>query len=112
MAAYVPDAGDFIWLTFNPQSGREQAGRRPGLVLSPRSYNQRSALAIVCPITKQAKGYPFEVVIRGSVGVDGVILADQIRSLDWTARRAERLGRCSPEILDEVLARLRALLGF
>lgn len=112
MAAYVPDQGDLIWLTFDPQAGREQAGRRPALVLSPKIYNRRSGLALVCPVTSQVKGYPFEVAVRGGTGVTGVILADHLRSVDWNARRAERLDFCPAETLDEVLARLAPLLGY
>ena len=111
-ATFVPDAGDFVWLTFDPQAGREQAGRRPALVLSPKIYNARSGLALACPITNQAKGYPFEVAVPGGGGVSGVILADHVKSVDWKARHAERLGRCTSEVLEEVRAKLGPLLGF
>jgi mRNA interferase MazF len=111
-AVYVPEAGDFVWLTFDPQAGREQAGRRPALVLSPRLYNAKSILALVCPITNQAKGYPFEVAIPAGHGATGVILADHIKSVDWKAHRAEKLGRCPIEVIDEVRARLAPLLGY
>ncbi len=111
-AAFVPDAGDLIWLTFDPQAGREQAGRRPALVLSPRIYNSKSSLALVCPITNQAKGYPFEVGVPAGQGAAGVILADHVKSVDWKARRAVKLGRCTPEVLDDVRARLAPLLGY
>ena len=110
--AYVPEAGDFVWLTFDPQAGREQAGRRPALVLSPRPYNARAGLALVCPITNQVKGYPLEVAIPEGRGPTGVILADHVKSVDWRARRAERLRRCPAEIADEVRARLAPLLGY
>jgi mRNA interferase MazF len=110
--AYSPDAGDFVWLTFDPQAGHEQAGRRPALVLSPGIYNAKSGLALVCPVTSQVKGYPFEVPVPGGQGVSGVILADQIKSVDWKARRAEKLGRCPIENLEEVRARLAPLLGY
>jgi mRNA interferase MazF len=109
---YVPDSGDLIWLTFDPQAGHEQAGRRPALVLSPKIYNQKSGLALVCPVTNQAKAYPFEVTVPSGHGATGVILSDQVKSVDWKARRAERLGRCPAELLDEVLARLAPLLGY
>jgi len=112
MAAYIPDRGDLIWLNFDPQSGREQAGRRPALVLSPKIYNRSSGLALVCPVTNQVKGYPFEVAVGGGAGVTGVVLADQVKSADWKARRAERLGVCPAETLDEVLAKLAPLLGY
>lgn len=81
-----PDRGDIGWLTMSPQQGREQAGRRPAICLSPRSYNRKSGLAVFCPITSKVKGYPFEVVIDDAKGISGVILADQIKSLDWRKR--------------------------
>jgi mRNA interferase MazF len=109
---YVPDAGDFIWLTFDPQSGHEQAGRGPAVVLSPSLYNGKAGLAVVCPITNQAKGYPFEVLVPGGPGATGAILVDHVKSVDWKTRRAERLGRCPPEVLEEVRARLAPLLGY
>ena len=111
-ARFVPDAGDFVWLTFDPQAGREQAGRRPALVLSPRTYNARSGLALACPITTQVKGYPFEVAVPAGCAATGVILADHLKSIDWKARHAERLGRCTDEVMDEVRAKLAALLGY
>jgi mRNA interferase MazF len=110
--AYVPDSGDVIWLTFDPQAGREQAGRRPALVLSPRIYNSRSGLALVCPITNQSKGYPFEVTVPSGHGTTGVVLSDHLKSVDWKALRAEKAGRCPSEAIDEVRARLAPLLGF
>ena len=109
--ADAPDAGDLIWLTFASQAGHEQSGRRPALVLSPKVYNHKSGLALVCPLTNQAKGYPFEVSIPGGLDVTGVILADHLKSVDWRARRAERLGECPAEVLNEVLAKLAPLLG-
>jgi mRNA interferase MazF len=112
MSAYVPDGGDFIWLTFDPQAGHERTGRRPALVLSPTIYNHKSGLALVCPVTNQAKGYPFEVTVPSGHGVTGVILADHVRSVDWKARRAEELGVCPSEVVNEVLARLAPLLGY
>ena len=111
-AAYVPETGDFVWLTFDPQAGREQAGRRPALVLSPRIYNAKSGLALVCPITNQAKGYPFEVAVPAGHGATGVILADHVKSVDWRARRAERLGRCTDEVVEDVRAKLAPLIGY
>lgn len=111
MPAFVPDAGDLVWLTFDPQAGHEQSGRRPALILSPKSYNQKSGLALVCPVTSQVKAYPFEVPVQG-FGVQGVILADHLKSLDWKARQASKIGRISPQILTEVLARLAPLLGY
>ena len=111
-ATYVPDAGDIVWLTFDPQAGHEQAGRRPALVLSPKLYNAKAGLALVCPITNQAKGYPFEVTIPAGQGAAGVILSDHLKSLDWRARHAERLAQCSTETVDEVRAKLAPLLGY
>jgi mRNA interferase MazF len=108
----VPEGGDLIWLTFDPQAGREQAGRRPALVLSPKIYNSKSGLALACPITSQVKGYPFEVAIPAGHDLTGVILADHVKSVDWRARRAERIARCAPEVLGEVRARLAPLLGY
>jgi mRNA interferase MazF len=112
MAVFVPDAGDLVWLTFDPQAGHEQAGRRPALVLSPRSYNQKSGLALVCPVTNQVNGYPFEVPLPPGHGVSGAILADHLKSLDWNTRLAKRIGRIPPSTLNEVLARLAPLLGY
>jgi len=112
VARVAPDAGDLIWLTFAPQAGHEQAGRRPALVLSPKLYNQKTNLALVCPVTSRAKGYPFEVALPSGLPVSGVILADQLKSVDWKARRAQGIGRVPKEVLSEVLDRLAALLGF
>ena len=107
---YVPARGDAIWLTFTPQAGHEQAGRRPALVLSPASYNGKVGLAILCPITSQTKGYPFEVATPAGSRVSGVILADQVRSLDWRVRQAEFICKLPREITVEVLEKLGALL--
>jgi mRNA interferase MazF len=107
----IPERGDLIWLTFNPQAGHEQAGRRPAVVLSPGSYNAKTNLALVCPITSQIKGYPFEIAIPQGVPIQGVILSDQIRSLNWRARRAERIGSLPEETIAQILERLKALLG-
>ena len=109
MAAYVPEAGDIVWLQFSPHAGHEQAGPRPALVLSPARYNSRSGLMICCPMTTRVKGYPFEVAIAGDMA--GVVLADQVKSLDWRARKARRKARAAPEELAEVRAKLRALIG-
>lgn len=111
MPAFVPDAGDLVWFTFDPQAGHEQAGRRPALVLSPKAYNQRSGLALACPITTHVKGYPFEVPVPDGCGLQGVILSDHVKSLDWKARRAVRITRVPAGTLTEVLARLSPLLG-
>jgi mRNA interferase MazF len=108
---YVPDCGDLVWLDFSPQTGREQVGRRPALILSPRIYNEKAGLAVACPVTNHAKGYPFEVELRSSPKLKGVILADHVKSLDWRQRAAQRIGRISPVQLEEVRDCLRALLG-
>lgn len=108
--AYVPDRGDVVWISFNPQAGHEQAGRRPGVVLSPKAYNRKVGLAILCPITNQSKGYPFEVALPEEVDVTGVILSDQVKSLDWQVRKAEFKAKLPEEVINEVLAKLRALL--
>jgi mRNA interferase MazF len=110
-ARYVPERGDLVWLTFNPQAGREQAGRRPALVLSPAPYNRRASLALVCPITNQATGYPFEVALPAGLLISGVILADHVKSADWTARRAEFAAKVPSEVIAEVTVKLRPLLG-
>ena len=109
--AYIPARGDVIWLTFNPQSGHEQAGRRPALVLSPQVYNVKVGLAILCPITNQIKGYPFEVVIPDGLPVSGVVLADQVKNLDWQARQAELICELPEATVAEVLAKISTLLG-
>ena len=107
----VPERGDVLWITMNPQTGHEQAGRRPAVVLSPAAYNGKVGLAILCPITRQAKGYPFEVQIPGGLAVRGVILADQVKSLDWRARQAELAGRLPTATVVEVLEKLNTLLA-
>jgi len=109
--AYVPERGDVVWITLNPQAGHEQAGRRPAVVLSPAAYNGKVGLAILCPITRQVKGYPFEVQIPSGLEVSGVILADQVKSLDWRAREAELAGRLPAATVAEVLQKLNTLLG-
>ena len=88
-ALHVPDRGDIVWVDFDPQAGHEQAGRRPALIVSPQSYNQKVGLVLLCPITNQRKGYPFEVPLPKGLKVAGVVLADQVKSIDWHARRAE-----------------------
>jgi mRNA interferase MazF len=110
-ARYVPERGDLLWLAFDPQAGREQAGRRPALVLSPVTYNRRASLALVCTITTQAKGYPFEVALPSGLPLSGVVLADHLKSADWAARRAQFAAKAPAEVLADVTAKLRPLLG-
>ena len=107
--SYVPDAGEIVWISFNPQAGHEQAGHRPAVVLSPAAYNAKTSLMLCCPMTTQIKSYPFEVVITGAV--PSAVLADQVKSLDWRKRRARRKGTISAAELSEVRAKLRALIG-
>jgi mRNA interferase MazF len=108
--AYVPDRGDIVWLQFNPQAGHEQAGHRPALVLSPASYNRASGLMLCCPMTSQRKGYPFEVVISEEPHRPSVVLADQVKSLDWKMRKAVKKATASPTVLMETLSKLQTLL--
>ena len=107
---YVPERGDLAWLSFHPQAGREQTGHRPALILSPLEYNRAVGLAVVCPITNRAKGYPFEVALPPDLEVTGVVLADHVKSLDWRARRARRAGSAPSSVMAEVLGKLHALL--
>jgi mRNA interferase MazF len=108
--AYIPDSGDIVRITFNPQAGHEQAGHRPALVLSPKAYNGKVGLAILCPITSQVKGYPFEVRIPDGLEVGGAILSDQVKSLDWRARNAEFSCRLPATVFNEVVAKLGTLI--
>ena len=110
MAAYIPNRGDLIWLEFDPQAGREQAGRRPALVLSPVSYNAKVGLALVCPITSQVKKYPFEVALPAGLKISGVVLCDQIRSLDWRVRKAALISEAPQAVVQQVLAKIQTLL--
>jgi mRNA interferase MazF len=106
---YVPDAGDIVWLQFNPQAGHEQAGHRPAVVISPSGYNSKTGLMLCCSMTTQIKGYPFEVLIQGNV--PSAALADQVKSLDWVARKAVRKGKISAGELAEIRAKILALVG-
>ena len=108
--AYIPDSGDLVWIMFNPQAGHEQAGHRPALVLSPKAYNGKVGLAILCPITSQIKGYPFEVLIPEGLKISGAILSDQVKSLDWKARQAEFVGKLPSLVFNEVVQKLSALI--
>ena len=109
---YVPARGDIVWLQFDPQAGHEQAGRRPALVISPQSYNGRVGLALFCPLTTSIKGYPFEVAVQVGGESDGVILADQIKSLDWRVRQASKFDEVSDATLAEVLGKIGTLVGW
>ena len=109
--AYVPRHGDMVWITLNPQSGHEQTGRRPALVISPESYNRKTGLAVFCPITSQVKGYPFEVTIPDGLPVGGVILADQVKNLDWRVRKAALICMLGDELVTEVIQKLVMLVS-
>ncbi len=110
MAGYVPARGDVVWLSFDPQAGHEQAGRRPAFVVSPKEYNRKTGLFLACPITSKVKGYPFEVPVPSGGAVAGVILVDQVKSLDWRARTTEFAGAVSDATVDDVVARLLPLI--
>jgi len=107
---YIPARGDIIWLSFNPQSGHEQAGHRPAIVISPKEYNEKTGLALCCPITSKVKDYPFEVGINIKNKIDGVILSDQIKSLDWKERQAKYIAAAPKEILNEAVEKLSLLI--
>ena len=108
---YIPDKGDVVWISMNPQAGHEQAGRRPALVLSPTAYNGKTGLALFCPITNQIKGYPFEVPLPKNSKVSGAVLSDQIKSLDWRERRAEFYCKTSKLLVSKVNIKVDALLN-
>ena len=110
MPSYIPKKGDYIAVTFDPQSGHEQKGRRPALVVSNDLFNRHTGLAIVCPITNTHRGYPFHVAITGSDRVTGVVMVDQVKSIDFRTRRAHRIGRAESALLDEVLSLLDACI--
>ncbi len=111
MVDYVPGIGDLIWLSFSPQMGREQAGRRPAVVLSPHIYNEKAGLLIACPITSKTKGYPFEVPMPAGARIQGVILADHLRSLDWRQGQAQKAGRLPATTLEQVRETIATLLS-
>ena len=108
--AYAPDVGDVVWLEFDPQAGHEQAGRRPALVMSPALYNGKTGLMICCPLSTRIKGYPFEVPTQVG-GQEGVVLSDQVKSLDWKVRRAKKKGAVPETVVLAVRARIKALLA-
>ena len=108
---HAPDRGDIVWVDFDPQAGHEQAGRRPALIVSPRSYNQKVGLVLLCPITTHRKGYPFEVPLPNGLKVAGVVLADQIKSMDWRARRSEFCCRAPAVTVLDVIGKAQSLLA-
>ncbi len=108
--SYAPERGDLVWLNFNPQTGHEQKGRRPAVVLSPKEYNLKAGLAILCPVTSSIKGYPFEVILPKSCSIHGVILSDQIKSLDWSARGLELIEKLPRSVISEVQMKLELLV--
>jgi mRNA interferase MazF len=107
---YYPKRGDLIWLNFNPQAGREQAGARPAAVISHNQYNRKVGLLLACPITSQRKGYPFEVLLPDGLPISGIVLADQVRSLDWKSRGAKFIAALDKSVIDEILSKLSALV--
>ena len=111
MAKYAPSRGDIVWISLSPQAGHEQAGRRPALVISPIQYNRKVGLAVLCPITSQVKGYPFEVLIPFGLRIKGAILSDQVKNLDWRERKAKLICRLPKEAMHEVMEKLHALLS-
>ena len=108
---YVPERGDIVWLLFDPQAGHEQAGRRPALVISPDFYNANVNVALFCPITSRVRGYPFECLLPDRGKVSGAVLCDQIKSLDWKARKAKFIAKAPSEVMAEVLGKIGTLVG-
>ena len=108
---YVPERGEVIWLTFDPHAGHEQSGRRPAVVVSPSQYNGRTGLALLCPVTSQVKGYPFEVLLPEDLPIAGAVLSDHVRSLDWRARKGERICALPSATIEEIVGKLQALLS-
>jgi mRNA interferase MazF len=111
VSAYVPRRGDIVWVSLNPRKGHEQAGQRPALVLSPEAYNRKVGLALLCPITSQMKQYPFEVLLPAGLKATGVVLADQVKSVDWRARGLKRIDVAPDKVLREVVGKLSVLVG-
>jgi len=107
---YAPSRGEIVWLQFEPQAGHEQSGRRPAVIISPREYNQKVGLCLCCPVTSKAKGYPFEVELPPGMKVEGMVLCDQLKSLDWKARNARIIGTLPGRSLKEIQARILALV--
>ncbi len=109
-ATWVPERGDVVWLDFDPQAGHEQKGRRPAVVISPSSYNGKAGLFLACPVTNQRKGYPFETSVPDALPVQGFVLCDQLRSLDWRARHAELICRLPVEVIEDIAAKVIVLV--
>ncbi|MBF8262188.1 MAG: transcriptional modulator of MazE/toxin, MazF [candidate division NC10 bacterium] len=109
--SYLPNRGDVVWISLNPQAGHEQAGRRPAVVVSPPAYNRKVGLALLCPITSQIKGYPFEVIIPQGLKLSGAVLSDQVKSLDWRARRAELICTLPRDTIVEVVQKLSTMVS-
>jgi mRNA interferase MazF len=107
--SYVPDRGDIVWLNFTPQAGHEQRGTRPALIISPKIYNKKTNLALCCPITSNVKGYPFEVVVKGKK-IDGVVLSDHLKNLDWKAREIKFIEKASIQVLTECIDKISTLI--
>jgi len=110
-AEYIPRRGDIVWITLNPQTGHEQSGRRPAVVLSPEIYNAKVGLALFCPLTSQIKGYPWEVAVPEGLPVSGVVLSDQVRSMDWRVRHVEKIAALPPAAVAEILGKLGTLIS-
>ena len=109
--SYLPNRGDVVWISLNPQTGHEQAGRRPAVVVSPLAYNRKVGLALLCPVTSQIKGYPFEVIVPQGLKLSGAVLSDQVKSLNWRARRAELICTLPKDTIDEVVQKLSTLVS-
>ena len=109
---FIPHIGDVIWIDMQPQAGHEQSGRRPAIVLSPKAYNGKVGLALLCPVTNQVKGYPFEVMIPSGLKVKGVVLSDQVKSLDWKIRNADFCDKLPEAVVLEILKKLETLLNY
>ncbi len=107
---YVPERGDLVWLQFSPQAGHEQSGLRPALVVSSTIYNEKTGLAIFCPITNQIKGYPFEVILPPGLKVTGAVLSDHVKNLDWKARKVKKIAAAPASVVEQVVTRISALV--
>ena len=107
--AYTPDRGDIVWLNFTPQAGHEQKGKRSAIILSPKEYNKKTGLAVCCPITSNVKGYPFEVIVNGKK-IDGAVLSDHLKNLDWKARDIKYIEKAHTEVLNEVVEKISVLI--